>query len=111
MLVQRVSYHFSDPEIGDIVVFHPPKGADANESAAPPMEPGQACDDAGPDEADETNFIKRVVATPGDTLYIEDGHAIVNGEPIEDDFIKPCGASAGAATCRNRSRSRPITTS
>ena len=28
VLVQRVSYHFSDPEIGDIVVFHPPKGAD-----------------------------------------------------------------------------------
>ncbi len=28
VLVQRVSYHFSDPEIGDIVVFHPPEGAD-----------------------------------------------------------------------------------
>ena len=42
-----------------------------------------------------TNFIKRVVATPGDELYIEDGHAIVNGEPIEDDFIKPCEARMG----------------
>ena len=32
VLVQRVSYHFSDPEIGDIVVFHPPKGADTTET-------------------------------------------------------------------------------
>ena len=55
---------------------------------------------ARPDEADETNFIKRVVATPGDELYIEDGHAIVNGEPIEDDFIKPCGATADGCNLR-----------
>ena len=27
VLVDRVSYHFGDPEIGDIVVFHPPEGA------------------------------------------------------------------------------------
>ena len=31
-----------------------------------------------------TNFIKRVVAGPGDTLRIEDGHPIVNGEPVEE---------------------------
>ena len=28
VLVNRFLYHFSDPEIGDIVVFHPPNGAD-----------------------------------------------------------------------------------
>ncbi len=47
------------------------------------------------DEPDDTNFIKRVVATPGDTLRIERGHAIVNGEPIEDDFIADCGNATG----------------
>jgi len=26
VLVDRVSYRFSDPDIGDIVVFHPPQG-------------------------------------------------------------------------------------
>jgi len=103
VLVQRVSYHFSDPEIGDIVVFHPPKDADeAERCGIEPVPPNQACPEPV-DEPDETNFIKRVVATPGDELYIEDGHAIVNGEPIEDGFIKPCGGGRG---CNLR---KPIT--
>ncbi len=95
VLVQRVSYHFSDPEIGDIVVFHPPKGADTSETCGlEPLPPGEACPKPV-DEPADTNFIKRVVATPGDTLSIEDGHAIVNGEPIPDDFIRPCGGARG----------------
>jgi len=105
VLVQRVSYHFSDPAIGDIVVFHPPVGAAQDENGsgcAEPPQPNRACDDANDEQSDE-NFIKRVVATPGDELYIEDGHAIVNGEPIEDDFIKPCG---GGPSCNMR---EPIT--
>jgi signal peptidase I len=28
VLVNRFIYHFSDPDIGDIIVFHPPAGAD-----------------------------------------------------------------------------------
>ncbi|MGA9634245.1 MAG: signal peptidase I, partial [Solirubrobacterales bacterium] len=28
VLVNRFLYHFKDPQIGDIVVFHPPKGAE-----------------------------------------------------------------------------------
>ena len=59
-----------------------------------PLPPKEACPEPVDEEAD-TNFIKRVVATPGDTLSIEDGHAIVNGEPIPDDFIKPCGSARG----------------
>jgi signal peptidase I len=103
VLVQRVSYHFSDPEIGDIVVFHPPKGADTTETCGlQPLPPGEPCPEPV-DEPADTNFIKRVVATPGDTLSIRDGHAIVNGEPIEDDFIRPCGGGRG---CNLR---KPIT--
>jgi signal peptidase I len=93
VLVQRVSYHFSDPEIGDIVVFHPPKGAETETCGLDPLPSGEACPEPV-DQPSDTNFIKRVVATPGDTLSIKDGHAIVNGEPIPDDFIKPCGAGA-----------------
>jgi signal peptidase I len=94
VLVQRVSYHFSDPEIGDIVVFHPPLGADTAEKCGVQKPPDEACPEPV-DEPDETNFIKRVVATPGDTLKIEDGRAIVNGEHIPDDFILPCRDGQG----------------
>jgi len=106
VLVQRVSYHFSDPSIGDIVVFHPPEGADESEMCGadrpPELEARQACPEPV-DAADDTNFIKRVVATPGDELFIEDGQAIVNGEPIPDDFTRPC---AGGRGCNMR---EPIT--
>ena len=30
VLVSRVNYKVSDPDRGDIVVFHPPKGAESN---------------------------------------------------------------------------------
>ena len=29
VLVNRFIYHFTDPKIGDIVVFHPPQGAES----------------------------------------------------------------------------------
>ena len=38
----------------------------------------------------DLNFIKRVVAGPGDTLSIQDGHVILNGKPQEEKFIRPC---------------------
>ncbi len=93
VLVQRVGYRFSDPEVGDIVVFHPPVGAERSPRCGKePLPPGEACPEPV-DEADDQNFIKRVVATPGDTLKIVDGHAIVNGEQTPDDFTRPCGTS------------------
>lgn len=90
VLVQRVSYHFGDPQIGDIVVFHPPMGADTTEECGVRKSRTEACPEPI-DEPAATNFIKRVVATPGDTLKIIDGHAIVDGERIADDFTRPCG--------------------
>ncbi len=95
VLVERVSYHFSDPGVGDIVVFHPPVGAQSercgDDGVSPP--PGQVCIDTASDHEDD-NFIKRVVATPGDTLKIVNGHAIVNGEQIDDSFTEPCGGGS-----------------
>jgi len=106
VLVNRVNYHFSDPDRGDIVVFHPPEGAEngvscgaksrsdgGTGSAEATYDPSkQACPLPTPNASD-TNFIKRVVAVPGDRLRIEDGHPVVNGERAEEDFIRPCGRS------------------
>ncbi len=90
VLVNRLTYQFGDdPEIGDIVVFHPPLGAVQGKACGVEHSAGQACPQPTPDRAEEY-FIKRVVAGPGDRLRIEGGHPIVNGEPVEDDFAKPC---------------------
>jgi signal peptidase I len=88
VLVSRFNYHFSDPDRLDIVVFHPPKGADSNTCGAEKA-PDQACP-RPTGERDSVNFIKRIVALPGDTLSIREGHAIVNGVRQKDDFARPC---------------------
>jgi signal peptidase I len=90
VLVNRTSYHFGDPSIGDIVVFHPPLGADGpGPQCGAQHSPQQACP-LPVDQKSDTNFIKRVVAGPGDTLSVEEGHPVVNGEPAEEDFTRPC---------------------
>ena len=88
VLVDRVGTHFGSPEIGDILVFHPPQGSETDECGVEEV-PRQAC--ALPtDHALDTNFIKRVVAGPGDELSIRSGHAIVNGERAVETFARPC---------------------
>jgi len=91
VLVNRIGSRFSDPSVGDVVVFHPPAGADAGNicGSGPPPE-DQVCARPTEEEAD-VNFIKRVVAGPGDRLAIEDGHVILNGERQEEGFIRDCG--------------------
>ena len=89
VLVNRVNYHFSDPDIGDIVVFHPPAGAENGKECG--VNPGarEPCPEPTPEESD-TNFIKRIVAGPGDRLSIHDGHPVVNGVEANEDFIRAC---------------------
>jgi len=91
ILVNRIGNRFGEPDVGDVVVFHPPAGAERDNTCGggPPPE-GQVC--ARPtDEKADVNFVKRVVAGPGDRLAIQDGHVILNGERQEEDFIRPCG--------------------
>jgi signal peptidase I len=92
VLTNRLIDH---PSVGDIVVFHPPHGADnqdnprcgnPNQGAGHP----QACGTPTTTESSQT-FIKRVVAGPGDRLSIINGHVIRNGVPEKDSYIAPCG--------------------
>jgi signal peptidase I len=96
VLVNRVNYHFQDPSRGDVVVFHPPEGAVSGgpgECGVTTAIPGQACPRPTEKRAD-VNFIKRVVAVPGDSVAIRDGHAVINGKVQKESFTKPCGAAS-----------------
>jgi signal peptidase I len=91
ILANRLSTH---PGIGDIVVFHPPAGADPSDpvcgNPAQGSGHGQACDKPTTAESSQT-FIKRVVGKPGDRLRIVDGHVFRNGVREKDSYIAPCG--------------------
>jgi signal peptidase I len=104
ILVDRIGTHFEGPHVGEIAVFHPPK--DAEEQACGPVPHrvvygGAAC--AAPvEEEASVNFVKRVVAGPGDEIYIKEGHAYRKAAGTstfvkeKDPYIRPCG---GAEEC------------
>lgn len=62
MFVTKYQYIFSDPERFDVVICHYP--------------------DRG-----KTNFVKRIVGVPGDTIAISGGILYVNGEAVEEGYI------------------------
>jgi signal peptidase I len=87
VLVNRVGTHFGDPERGDIMVFKPPKGAD--DSMCGVSHPAaQGCPRSTPEKSD-TNFIKRVVAVPGDRISIKRGRVYLDGKLQKEPFIRP----------------------
>jgi signal peptidase I len=94
VLVDRVSFRFSDPDRGDIVVFKPPAGADSNvcgvrhSSQTPCPQPTE--------ERSDTNFIKRVVAVGGDRIKVLGGAVYLNGKRQKEPFAR---LSADCSIC------------
>jgi signal peptidase I len=94
VLVNKVPYWFGDPEPGDIVVF---KGPDTWSPEIEVPEPtnwftgallwlGRTVGVAPPSEDD---FIKRVIATEGQTVQCCDteGRVTVDGKPLDEPYI------------------------
>ncbi|HWH11802.1 MAG TPA: signal peptidase I [Solirubrobacteraceae bacterium] len=95
VLVDRLGNDFEDPHIGEIVVFHPPEGAvNQDPTCGAPVTPTQICPTPTPQEA-SVNFIKRVVAGPGDTISVQGGHVILNGKLQKEPFTAPCAGGTG----------------
>jgi signal peptidase I len=109
VLVNRLSHHLgSDPSVGDVVVFHPPKGANSEQSGFQGTEAGSGecgdgdnisegrpCSKSLGGEWKSENYIKRVVAGPGDRISVRDGHVVLNGKLQDEPFIKDTCEGAG----------------
>ncbi|MFC1934780.1 signal peptidase I [Chloroflexota bacterium] len=63
LLVNKASYFFSDPERGDVIIFVAPK-------------------------AQGEDYIKRIIALPGDTVEIKNEVVYVNGADLDEPYIK-----------------------
>ncbi len=100
VLTNRLS---GNPSVGDIVVFHPPHGADFDNPLCGASNQGngtpQACDKPTPQQSSQT-FIKRVVGGPGDTISIIDGHVYRNGVREKDKYIIQCDPGTPACNFR-----------
>jgi signal peptidase I len=87
VLVNRLGTHFGDPSRGDVVVFKPPAGADTHECGVPSEpEDGHACSKPTAKRSD-SNFIKRVIGLPGDTLFVRNNRAYINGKQLKEPYI------------------------
>ncbi len=96
VLVNRIGMRFGEPEVGEVAVFHPPTGAEQLDQQCGGGRPreGQACDQPTRERA-EVNFIKRVVAGPGDEIAVRDGHVLLNGRRQREPYAAPCGGGPG----------------
>lgn len=73
LILNKISYRFSDPERFDIVVF--------------PFRNGE-----------KKNYIKRVIALPGETIQIDDeGVIYINGEVLEEHYGREVILDPGSA--------------
>ncbi len=92
VIVNRVGSKFGDPERRDIIVFHPPTGADDKDGpkCGVPHSRKSPCPKSTPNKSD-VNFIKRIIGMPGDRISIRNGIAVINGKPLKEPYINPCG--------------------
>ena len=88
VLVNRIGMHFSDPHVGEIVVFHPPRDA-ASEVCGASHPQTAVCQYPETQESSQ-NFIKRIVGGPGDVISVRDGHVYRNGKAEPDGYTRPC---------------------
>lgn len=64
IIVSKITYDFTAPKPGDIIVFHYP------------LDPSR-------------NFVKRLIAVGGDTVEIKNNHVLVNGKAIQESYLPP----------------------
>jgi len=69
LLVEKVSYRLRAPQTGDIVVFEPPPQL---------QEYGYSSSQA---------FIKRVIGLPGQTVQVNQGKVLIDGQPLDEPYI------------------------
>lgn len=68
VLTDKISYKLGTPQRGDIIVFHAPPAANCAK--------GTGCD-----------FIKRILALPGETVEVNNDTIFVNGKPLAEPYV------------------------
>jgi signal peptidase I len=95
VLVNRIGNNFGDPQVGDVMVFHPPIGATGGgPNCGVEVQSQMLCPKPTADK-DDVNFIKRVVGEPGDTIRVVDGRVIRNGERTDEPFVNLTNCGSG----------------
>lgn len=84
IVANKAIYRFSDPKVGDIVVFRPPKFIVSRDQL----------DENGNPRVD---YIKRCIGVPGDLIEFKNGQLYRNGQPVNESYrtFSKCESPAG----------------
>jgi signal peptidase I len=63
LVTNKLVYKLHQPERGEVIIFHPPNNQ-------------------------QTDYIKRVIALPGDSVEVKNGAVYVNGTKLDEPYIK-----------------------
>jgi len=77
---------------GEVVVFHPPTGAEENVCGVS-RPPSAACPRATPTQS-PNKFIQRIVAVGGDRVKVVEGLVALSGKTLEERYARPDGSWA-----------------
>ena len=74
LIIDKISYRFTNPVRGDIVVFNPTAQLEKEK------------DDDGKQKFNEA-FIKRVIGLPGDRIDVKSGKVYINGKVLSEKYL------------------------
>ncbi|HAU99161.1 MAG: Signal peptidase I [Microgenomates group bacterium GW2011_GWF2_45_18] len=83
VLTDKVAYQLHSPERGDVVVFHAPPQAQCPA--------GTGCD-----------YIKRVIALPGDSVEVKNNVIYINGQILQEPYLDSTILTTPGAFSQNR---------
>jgi len=83
VLTDKVSYRVGEPKRGDVIVFHAPEPANCTA--------GTGCD-----------FIKRIIALPGESVEVKSNGLYINDEKLLETYIPDTYETSAGAFTRDR---------
>ena len=83
LIVDKLSYNFSYPKKGDIIIFL--EGEEKGTIIEDTINSVRLITGKG---NSQKRLVKRVIGEPGDEVNIKDGYVYVNGEKIDEQYVK-----------------------
>ena len=89
VIVSKISYRLHDPRRGDIVVFDAPGGGEEDEDPLPERALRGLAESIGVLAPSTDEYIKRVVALPGERVEGHHGKVLVDGLELIEPYLRP----------------------
>ena len=88
VVVSKISYKLHEPRRGDIVVFDAPGGGRKDDSALPARVVRSMVQSIGLAAPSTDEYIKRVVALPGERVEARGGRVLVDGREVVEPYLR-----------------------